>query len=102
MFLNICLQHLQDGDCLFNQKSIGATVSGIVDISCGSESELMAAVATVGPVSVSIDPPLYFQFYSGTSYLEHPFTDINNSAAICQGKKNVVECGRNGELGMIE
>ncbi|KAL7631751.1 UNVERIFIED_CONTAM: hypothetical protein RMT77_017932 [Armadillidium vulgare] len=44
-----------DQDCNFNTKNIGGYCSGYVNITSGSEYDLMAAVATIGPVSVAID-----------------------------------------------
>merc|ERR1719219_2421778 len=41
--------------CRFNAATVGATCTGYVDIKQGSESDLMAAIASVGPVSVAID-----------------------------------------------
>lgn len=45
---------------------MGATVTGFVDIQSGSESLLMEAVATVGPVSVAINAlDSFFQYHEG-------------------------------------
>lgn len=41
--------------CQFDEDAVGATMSGMVVIKPGSESELQAAVAYVGPVSVAVD-----------------------------------------------
>lgn len=41
--------------CQFNKDHVGATMSGMVMIQSGSESELHAAVAYVGPVAVAVD-----------------------------------------------
>jgi cathepsin L len=61
----------QDDSCRFNQRNIGATDSGFVDIPQGSETKLKEAVATVGPVSVAIDASHEsFQFYSHGVYDE--------------------------------
>ncbi|CAL1272228.1 unnamed protein product [Larinioides sclopetarius] len=45
----------QDGNCNFKPDSVGATVTGYVDIPSGDEDALKQAVATIGPVSVAID-----------------------------------------------
>ncbi|GBN19297.1 Cathepsin L [Araneus ventricosus] len=45
----------QDGTCHFKKSSVGATVTGYVDIPTGDEDALKKAVATVGPISVAID-----------------------------------------------
>jgi len=61
----------QDDSCRFNQRNIGATDTGFVDIPQGSETKLKEAVATVGPVSVAIDASHEsFQFYSHGVYDE--------------------------------
>jgi len=41
--------------CLFNSSSVGATLTSWKDIRSGSEADLAAAVAQVGPISVAID-----------------------------------------------
>ena len=46
---------LQQGQCQFSKTSIGATQAGVVTIPVGSESDLQAATATAGPVSVAVD-----------------------------------------------
>jgi cathepsin L len=61
----------QDGQCQFKKNSIGATCTGYVDITSGSETALRDAVATVGPVSVAIDAGhSSFQSYSSGVYDE--------------------------------
>ena len=45
----------QQMHCHFNKAHVGATMSGMVMIQSGSESELHAAVAYVGPVAVAVD-----------------------------------------------
>uniref|UniRef100_T1IY06 Cathepsin L n=1 Tax=Strigamia maritima TaxID=126957 RepID=T1IY06_STRMM len=61
----------QDGPCRFKKSSVGATVSGFVDVSEGDENALAEAVATVGPVSVAIDASHpNFQLYSHGVYFE--------------------------------
>jgi len=60
----------QDGTtCNYSTSCIGATLSSYQDIPQGSETQLQAAVASHGPVSVAIDAGLSsFQFYSGGVY----------------------------------
>lgn len=41
--------------CNFSYDGVGATMSGIVMIRSGSESDLQAAVAFAGPVAVAVD-----------------------------------------------
>lgn len=65
---------MQQSSCQFNSKYIGATASGVVAISSGSESELMAAVATMGPVAVAVDAYTYaFRVNLGQS---HAYTSL--------------------------
>lgn len=44
-----------DPECHFSASSVGAVVTGFVDIPSGDEQKLMEALATIGPVSVAID-----------------------------------------------
>ena len=46
---------VQQGQCRFNKSYNGASEAGIVSITSGNESDLRAAVATAGPISVAID-----------------------------------------------
>lgn len=41
--------------CNFTSENVGATMSGIVLIKSGYENDLQAAVASIGPVAVSVD-----------------------------------------------
>lgn len=45
----------QQSSCLFNKDNTGARISGSVKIPGGSETDLLAAVATAGPVAVAVD-----------------------------------------------
>ena len=45
----------QQSSCNYNKQNRGASISGTVSIASGSESNLEAAVANVGPVAVAID-----------------------------------------------
>ncbi|XP_013415056.1 cathepsin L-like [Lingula anatina] len=57
--------------CHFRTASVGATCTGYTDIKRGSESDLQAAVATVGPISVAIDAGhKSFQLYKRGVYSE--------------------------------
>jgi len=61
----------QDDRCRFKKQEVGATDTGFTDIKEGDESELEAALATVGPVSVAIDAGHEsFQFYKKDVYNE--------------------------------
>nr|QOV03092.1 cathepsin L3 [Mahanarva fimbriolata] len=63
--------HADDEKCHYNPKTSGATDRGFVDIPTGDEEKLMAAVATVGPVSVAIDASHEsFQLYSEGVYYD--------------------------------
>jgi cathepsin L len=60
-----------DGRCRFNKTNVGAEDSGFVDVASGDESQLEAALATVGPVSIAIDAGHEsFQFYKKGVYNE--------------------------------
>ncbi|XP_041371816.1 procathepsin L-like [Gigantopelta aegis] len=57
--------------CHFKREDVGATDVGFVDIERGSESSLMQAVATVGPIAVAIDASNpSFQSYKSGVYSE--------------------------------
>ncbi|XP_069685804.1 cathepsin L-like peptidase isoform X2 [Periplaneta americana] len=56
----------QNDTCRFNLEHVGATDVGFVDLKSGSEADLQAAVATVGPISVGVDArSLSFTSYDG-------------------------------------
>ncbi|CAG2106561.1 unnamed protein product [Medioppia subpectinata] len=61
-----------DGDnykCLYDKRTVGATISGYVNITTGDELEMQRAVATVGPVTVGIDATTDgFRFYKSGVY----------------------------------
>ncbi len=46
---------MQQKQCEFDEDKIAAEISGVVSIRSGSESDLLAAVATVGPIAVGVD-----------------------------------------------
>lgn len=50
-----CIHCTQQSSCNYNSAYKGTAMSGMVAISSGSESDLQAAVANVGPVAVAID-----------------------------------------------
>uniref|UniRef100_A0A1B6M4I2 Cathepsin L n=1 Tax=Graphocephala atropunctata TaxID=36148 RepID=A0A1B6M4I2_9HEMI len=61
----------QDDTCRYKPKNRGATDSGYVDITSGSEKALQKAVAKVGPISVGIDASHNsFQLYKSGVYKE--------------------------------
>ncbi|KZS03727.1 Cathepsin L [Daphnia magna] len=61
----------EDDTCRYNPKTRGAVDNGFVDIPSGNEAKLMAALASVGPVSIAIDASHEsFQFYSAGIYYE--------------------------------
>lgn len=65
----------KDQDCRFNPDTVGATLSGFVDIKSGSEEDLTAALGTIGPVTIAIDDtqPSFMFYWSGI------YTDSNCS-----------------------
>nr|UCK81521.1 cathepsin K [Arenicola marina] len=61
----------KDATCRFDPSSVGATDTGYVDVTHGSEEDLMEAVATIGPVSIAIDAShSSFQLYQSGVYVE--------------------------------
>jgi cathepsin L len=61
----------RDGKCRFNPNNVAASVTGHHDIPEGDEDSLLAAVASVGPVSVAIDAShRSFQLYKKGVYVE--------------------------------
>lgn len=47
--------YVQQGQCFFDDSKSSAGISGMVRIKSGSESDLLVAVATVGPIAVNVD-----------------------------------------------
>eukprot|EP00118_Oscarella_pearsei_P024408 m.305998 g.305998 ORF g.305998 m.305998 type:complete len:323 (+) comp40884_c0_seq1:62-1030(+) len=80
-------------ECHFKRQDVGATDSGHVDIPRGSESQLMSAVSTVGPISVAMDAHLTsFRFYKQGIYKD----------AQCSSTKldhGVLAVGYGGDMG---
>lgn len=77
-----------DNECRFNPKKSVVTDRGMVDVPKGNETALVVALATVGPVSVSIDATHYsFRFYSSGIYEEPKCLaeDINGHAVLAVG-----------------
>lgn len=61
----------EDQKCKFKAASVGATLTGYTDIKQGDETDLTAAIASVGPIAVAIDAGHdSFQLYSSGVYDE--------------------------------
>jgi len=61
----------EDGQCDFQSSDVVADLSACKDVNSESESDLMSAVGSQGPVSVAIDAShSSFQMYSGGVYDE--------------------------------
>jgi cathepsin L len=76
----------KDGVCHYNASTRGATDVGYVDIQKGNETQLMEAIATVGPVSVAIDAGQNsFQLYSSGVYDEPMCTDQLDHGVLAVG-----------------
>merc|ERR1712135_214446 len=61
----------RDGVCKYNAANKGGSCSGYVDVTSGSETDLMNAIAANGPVSIAIDASRFsFQMYSSGVYNE--------------------------------
>ncbi|PSN53205.1 Cathepsin L [Blattella germanica] len=58
----------EQGKCRFNASGIGATISNIVILESANETQLMEAVATVGPISVVIQVTKSFPYYTKGNY----------------------------------
>uniref|UniRef100_A0A669D347 Cathepsin L.1 n=1 Tax=Oreochromis niloticus TaxID=8128 RepID=A0A669D347_ORENI len=72
----------KDGQCRYRSNSIGAKCNGYVDVSPFEEA-LMEAVATIGPISVSIDDSrVSFQLYQSGVYDEPWCSNINLNHAV--------------------
>jgi cathepsin L len=62
---------MKDDRCRFKRRNVGATDTGFVDVTQGSEADLKIALATVGPISVAIDANHEtFQLYKDGVYDE--------------------------------
>eukprot|EP01137_Pigoraptor_chileana_P013162 Opistho-2@4558 len=67
-----------NGTCRAKDGVVGAKVSGHVDIASGNETDLLNALATVGPISIAIDASQpTFQFYSTGVYDEAACSSTN-------------------------
>lgn len=76
------------GHCKYSKKNAGATIKGYVevDIEHQNENKLKAAIATIGPISISIYAEESFKFYSGGVYYEpHCIDNIVNHAILAVG-----------------
>ena len=60
----------RDDKCHFNKDTVGATLSGYVDVKTGDENALREAVATMGPISVAIDVKDKFMLYKEGIYVD--------------------------------
>lgn len=75
----------KDGDCKFNSQTVGATLSGYADIKSGSEEDLTAATASIGPISVafSADHASFIFYWSGIySDPDCSTTDLDHSVTV--------------------
>ena len=60
-----------DQKCKFSAANVGATDTGFVDITSGSEADLIDAVATIGPIASAVDASLSsFQLYKSGIYYD--------------------------------
>eukprot|EP00731_Ephydatia_muelleri_P007188 Em0003g1436a len=54
----------KQSSCQYNSKNSGAIATGVVKITSGSETDLLSAVANVGPIAVAVDASVNsFMFY---------------------------------------
>ncbi|RXG68599.1 Digestive cysteine proteinase 2 [Armadillidium vulgare] len=77
----------KEGTCKFDPRKIGGHCLGYVNITSGSEDDLLAAVATIGPISVAIDTfHMGFLLYrSGVYYNPRCSSDNLDHAALVVG-----------------
>jgi len=75
----------EDEICHFNETNIGATDLGYTQIESGSEEDLMKAIATVGPVSVSIEVTDHFRSYVGGVFYDDTCTGSLNHGVLAVG-----------------
>ena len=61
MDTSVCIVVLctQQSVCSYTNKNSGASESGVVEIQSSNEYDLQAAVASMGPVAVSVDANTY-------------------------------------------
>ncbi|XP_071491162.1 cathepsin L-like peptidase [Diadema antillarum] len=72
-----------DGQCHFSKSGVGATCTGYSYIASGNESALKEAVATVGPISVSIDARhMSFRHYESGVYNEPDCNSVQLGHAV--------------------
>jgi cathepsin L len=61
----------EDGTCVYVASKKAAGDTGLVDIISGNETDLIAAIASIGPISVAIDASQdSFQLYASGVYNE--------------------------------
>ena len=87
----------KDGDCVFDETTVGATVGGVVNITFQDEDELKTAVGTVGPVSIAYDCTYGFEFYSSGVYSSTFCSDSQkrvNHAVLAVGYDHDEESGK--------
>lgn len=66
---------------MFNPDTVAATCTGYVSINQGDENALQEAVATIGPISVSIDASQasFLRYQSGMFHLHSVKKSLTNS-----------------------
>jgi len=57
-----------DGACAYSPSTVAATIRSFTDVAAANEAALIAAVSSVGPVSVAIQAASDFMLYSGGVY----------------------------------
>lgn len=71
------------GDCIYDQKYSVTTIRDYVNIPSGDEMKLQQAIATIGPISVSVDSSHHsFVYYSSGIYYEPKCSEKNLNHAV--------------------
>jgi C1A family cysteine protease len=83
MKLYLLISFKKDSSCKFNASNVGGTCSGYVSLTSGSEYDLTAAVANIGPISVAVDANT-LQFYSSGIYYSSncSSSDLNHGVTV--------------------
>jgi cathepsin L len=97
--------HAHQEKCHFNKKTVGATLSGYIDIKSGDEDALKEALATVGPVSVAIDVTEdKFMLYKEGIFVDDSCSNVelNHGVIVVGYGTNVTESGKEQDFWIVK